>query len=144
MVIRIFFLSLVSILLNINSYASTLRGSDSYWLCKSEDSDNKVWQSESSYKRKAVNDSYSMCKKNSQLASSCQTSYENCTMIIKGATLTNNWQCSALDRRGEIFKSDAFDSRNNAYAGAKSICKQLSPFPNTCYVRLFTCNNVAL
>jgi len=141
---KILYLSFSLTLLSTGINASTLRGEESYWQCQSSDIDKQVWLGKSSYKRKALNNSFNLCKNESKLASSCQTSYSSCSMVIKGKNLVNNWQCAALDTKGDLYQSDSFDTRNNAYEGAKSICKQLSPFPSTCYVRLFTCENNAL
>ena len=124
--------------------ASTLRGEDSYWQCKTVDMDKKEWVAKSSYKKKALNDSYAQCKKISKMPSSCQTSYNQCSMTVKGQQLMPRWQCTALDKLGKKYESDFFNSRNNAIEGAKMLCRKLSSSPNKCYVRTSMCKNRTL
>jgi hypothetical protein len=132
------------ILISLTSHSATLRGQNSYWQCSSSDSSHKSWDYSSSYKRKAINFSYKLCKQKSKKPKSCFTSHENCKMIINGKVLNNRWQCMALDTGTGNYKSDYFSSRNDAADGAKLLCKKISPFPSTCYVRLSTCSNKAL
>ncbi len=139
---KILFISLV--LMSLASHSATLRGQNSYWQCTTFDNSHQKWDYSSSYKRKAVNYSYKLCKQKSKQPLSCSTSYDSCKMVLNGQTFINRWQCMSLDTGTGNYKSDYFTTRNNAAAGAKLLCKKMSPFPTTCYVRLNTCSNKAL
>lgn len=134
-------LSIGLIAVCISSHASNLRGHRSYWQCEASDSSAQVWSYSNSYKRKAINEAFSLCKKNSKNPGSCATSYEGCNMIVKGRQLQSSWQCSALDHTGNSYSGDVFSTRIDAIDGAKAICKQQSVSPSSCYVRLITCKN---
>lgn len=127
-----------------NGFAATMQGQTSYWSCKAQDTHHQIWHYQSSYKRKAINHAFSLCKKHSKAPHSCTTSHEGCAMIIKGKQLKHLWHCLALDKTGGHYRSDYFRTRNNAIEGAKSICRHKSSSPRTCYVRIMTCKNDAL
>lgn len=138
----ILFLSLA--LLVVQASATNLRGQRSYWQCQASDSNHQVWQNVHSFKRKAINEAYSSCKKQSKSPTSCSTSFEGCTMVIKGRQIKSSWHCIALDNFGHSFEGDTFQARLDAIDGAKALCQKLSASPSSCYVRSLTCKNGAL
>lgn len=125
-------------------FAESLRGENSYWQCQTRDGQHHSWSYSSNYKRKAINEAYAQCKQQSKQPTTCNTSHEGCSMIIKGQVFKNRWQCLALDKVGGSFRSDRFSTRNDAVSGAKALCRKMSSFPDSCYVRLITCKNKAL
>jgi len=132
------------VLISLTTNALTLRGLNSFWQCSANDSNHKSWDFSSSYKKKAINFAYKLCKQKSQQPASCFTSHESCKMIINGQELNNRWKCMAFDHDTGHYNSDHFKTRNDAADGSKLLCKKLSPFPSTCYVRLSTCKNKAI
>ncbi len=113
-----------------------------YWQCITHDASNKEWSSQSDYQKVALNYSFSACKKQSQLPTTCKATPDNCEQFIQGVSIKPMWSCLALDRQANPWRSDLYSQRYDAALGAKAYCQQKSSVPDTCYVNLVTCTNI--
>ena len=132
--------SLFFIILPPLTNASNLRGDNSHWTCASFDHSGKQWLAKSSFQRVALNKAFRQCKQQSHEPSSCEVASEYCEASIQGYK-PPKWQCSAFDKLGKVWPSDLHRHRDDAAVGAKTLCKQQSVFPASCYVRLMTCKS---
>lgn len=137
-------LSLLIALILMPMSCLALRGDNSNWQCSAYDDNHKQWIVYSKYLRSALNKAKQTCIQKSQLPSSCTVAKEYCEMMVNNQVFRSHWQCTAFDKMGGYWRSDTFQTRNDAIDGAHLICKQQSGFPSSCYVRIMTCKNVSL
>ena len=111
----------------------------SYWQCTTSDGNNKQWVLKSIYERAARAKTFDVCKKQSEIPSSCKT---DCEGFNHGVSTRPLWQCTALDQNAKPWISQAYAQRDDAAIGAKMRCKELSSVPDSCYINLSTCVNL--
>lgn len=121
---------------------STYSFADSFWRCTSSDEANNSWSDSNKYQKTAINLSYDQCKKNSSAPKSCESSHEDCHYFSDGYDTTPMWQCSAIDRYAQAWKSTAYSNIDDAAIGAQVYCKHKSEIPETCFVNMITCTNI--
>lgn len=133
---------LVILLSSMPLFAAGTMPSGQYWQCAVSDGDHKEWMANSSYQLTAINKAYDACKKESQNPESCKASKEACDAYLDGYMVSPIWQCTALDFYANAFKSNVYKKKYDAALAAQAYCQDNSDSPDSCYVRLFGCENL--
>lgn len=136
---KVLFCFLFSI--SISSFAADLVVIPNYWECSTLDANNKQWKARNFYKKMALMNVLSFCKKNSLTPASCKSKTSICELYINGVNTTPQWQCIALDWNATMWSSNSYSSRDDAALAAKDYCRSRSPFPASCYINMITCRN---
>lgn len=114
---------------------------DALWQCTTYDDTGKPWVIRSEYSRMAMNKAFDACKKESTIPASCKTSAQDCEVFVNGLSTRPMWRCTALDRSGAPWISNAYQNRDDAALAARAYCKEQSSIPETCYMNTITCQN---
>lgn len=114
----------------------------SYWQCTASDSDGNQWIGKSIYERAATSKAFDACKKQSRVPASCKADVGICEGFDHGISISPMWQCTALDERGHAWNNPAYNDRDAAALTAKTLCKENSAVPESCYINLLTCKNL--
>lgn len=139
---KLLLITILLMLLQSTSFASVMRGTNSYWKCAVYDKMNKQWTAQSPYSRTAINMAYSACKKQSDNPKSCMAATEQCEAFINGETISPIWRCTASDSMANNWRGDTYKLRDDAAIGAKEYCKHRSSIPDSCYVSMLSCTNL--
>jgi hypothetical protein len=110
--------------------------------CTAVDATHHAWQGSDFYKKSAINQALSLCKKGSPSPKTCQVTAESCELFINGESTRPIYQCTALDSAGTPFVSQAYPKRDDAALGALGFCKNNSPMAESCYINMLTCQNL--
>lgn len=135
------FLSLLLVFESVCGQSKDLSQESTFWQCNAIDSTSKQWQTQSSYKKLALNKALSLCKKDSIAPISCKVSGTMCDLFLNGVNTKPLWQCSALDSSAIMWPSNLYPQREDAALAAKDYCKQNSAFPHSCYINMISCHN---
>ncbi len=113
------------------------------WQCLVSDSAQKSWSYSSNYRKTALNQALYACKKKSSDPVSCNASMSNCDVVsIDINSHKSLWQCTALDFHAVSFSGKIAYYRDEAAISALNDCKQYSKQPDSCYIRLFSCEDL--
>ena len=124
----------------ISTYAFTQ--SADFWRCQAEDDANIIWKVDDEYQKKAINEAYAACKKQSEYPDTCHVAKSLCNFFADGVNTTALWTCYALDRMSKMWTSNYYPNRDDAIVAARAYCQQKSATPDSCYVNLLTCKSV--
>lgn len=129
---------LLMLILSTTGYAAS---NTNYWRCSTQDGTNREWSATNIYEKIALNFAFDRCKKESKVPNTCRTAQNNCEQFINGVSSRPLWQCTALDRTAQPWRSRIYSQRDDAALAAKAFCQQKSTLPETCYVNMITCVN---
>jgi hypothetical protein len=113
------------------------------WECRANDSLYVSWIGNGNYQKMAAGKAFESCKKQSQLPHSCAIVADSCEVYVHGKTTHALWRCTALDQLSKTWRSSIFSHRDDAALAAKDYCYQESDMPDTCYINLLMCRNLA-
>ncbi len=109
-----------------------------YWQCTSSDSDNKQWVAQGIFERAAISKAFDACKKQSRVPESCKPDPGVCAGFDHDVRIQTAWRCTALDQDANPWVGQAY-SQDDAAMIAKSLCKEHSTIPGSCYMNVLTC-----
>lgn len=117
-------------------------GANATWQCPAIDKYGQFYAVNSNFIKVTVYKSLDRCKKFSSAPASCIVERAFCKQFGISDTRKTHWQCYALDNADGKYRSGPYSDRYEAANAAESLCQRLSKSPSSCYVHLFTCENI--